>query len=204
MIKQRVVTIAMSLALIGGAAVGLTRSASADTSGTITVGASISSVLSLTLSTNNVNFGDGLDFLGSPGNHSNTGRGACAISNGARYISQDISMTVQSSSAYDLSLRADPATFNPTTYTKFKDLARIGTGGFSDCASTDSALTLNYIFTYLVLPIPTDPAQHWYFAANQPGTAGTVFTQYYTLDAVIGGPTGTYSSGVIYDVVAHP
>jgi len=199
MFKRRVLGLALALALIASAGVGLFQPTSADNSGTITVTASISTVLTLTLNTGEVRFGDGLDFLGDPGNHSNTGRGACQIANGARYVSQDIVATVVSSTSYDLSVRSDGSTASLNSFNTFQDYARIGSGGFTDCATTDSAFTLHHIWFDLVGP---GPDQNWHFAPNQSGTAGRQHIQYYTLDVVINGPVGLYTTGVVYEVQA--
>ncbi|HRA48193.1 MAG TPA: hypothetical protein PK819_09005 [Thermomicrobiales bacterium] len=202
MIKQRILGLALALALVGSAGIGLSNSASADSSGNVLVTGSVNSVLSLTLNTNSISFGTGLNFLGAPGTGSNTGRGACSLPDGARYISQDVVSTVVSSTSYDLSLRSNPDPNTLATFSTYQTLARIGAGGYTDCPSTDSAPTLQYIANSLIPPIGVDPLQHYVFAPNQAGTLGRQHVQYYTLDAVINGPTGSFSAMIIYEVQA--
>jgi hypothetical protein len=174
-IKQRLIGLALSLALLG--TIGFAATSRAADNETITLEASVADVLILTVNTSGFSFGNNLNFLGQNANY-----GACDLAPGARYISPDITTTVQSNRTYDVT-RFASGNF-PVGRIFVKNF------GFSSCADTGNGI-----------PLVMGPET---IVDDAPATAGAQDTELFLFDVLVDSPSATYSATVLYQAIAQP
>ena len=161
MIRKRLMAIAMIAALFGSLGFGL--QARAATSGTVTIDASVADVLTLTVDPGSFTFGSDLNFLGA-----NAAQGSCAFSTGARYFSPNVTTTVQSNRAYDLT-RAGSGSF---------PVGRIGVREHAPITTCADLTTM---------PIPLTAGPNTIVAAH-PATANGQDTEFFVFDVLVDSP----------------
>jgi hypothetical protein len=172
-IKQRILGLALGLALMGSL-VGFAGTATAADSH-LDVYADIASVASITLTADDINFGDNLTFIGG-----GTGSAdSCANGNGWTFVASTVGITVQSSEDYSLERQ---------------------TGGTSDLLNKMSVQTGTYVdcATHLTsrgAVSGTMDTDTW--------TAGTSYSDTYSLDVIPGDndSSGTLAAYVEYVLV---
>jgi hypothetical protein len=189
-IKQRILGLALSLALLGTLGLSLTAKAADTASQNVTVTATVVDTLTLTLNTNAIDFGSNLNFLGT-----GAGSGIASCTNtadttiiGARYAAPAVVATVQSNRAYDIGR----GSFSPDLATlAAENRGWIASGSFVDCAtSASSGASLAYVMA------------NQYMQQNAPATIGQSYSEFYMLDVLVDSPADTYSAVIIYGVEA--
>lgn len=197
MFKQRFASLACTLALLGSATFGLVRSVSA-APGEVVVTGTVTSVSSISLSSDSIVFGS-MNFVGDIDPGASNIRGACHNPQGvtgARYVSNDIVVHVVSSTAYDVTLDALPSSY--TSLSAWQDNLRISTVGWDDdCDDAEDSYTLRTIYG----AIPPGP---WHWVDNAGVTAGSDHRQYMAVDVMLGGPVPVRSLSATFVYALTP
>lgn len=190
MIKQRILGLALALALLGS--IGFAATARAQSSGDdVTILGSSTSVTQLTLNTTQIEFGNQLTFLGT----GNLGAGvfACAGTSaspyGSTFVAPDLNVTVVSSESYNLTRDVQP---NNQFYPRLlsKDIARSGLCG------TDTA------GRFIVGHGVGDPPQPVASGQGSTDNTGRTHVQSFTFDVVAGDDTGDKATNIVYTATA--
>lgn len=207
-VKHRLLGFALALALLASA--GLSGLVSAQTTvedgeyDHVVVGGSVASVLTIEVTESSVYFGSNLNFLGGytdlgPGvdvclNQSET------LINGARYVGPQFNVNVTSSENFGLAR----VIFDPNTVTGLQNRFWFNSAPRT-CADADTSLSTftpdtdsNYgPVLYKQINGPLAFGMH-------PAGSGTVTSEYYSLDVVIGDPSLNVSFNVFYVAIAQP
>jgi hypothetical protein len=173
-IKQRFIGLALALALL--ASVGFAATSRAADNETITVNASVADVLILTVNTSGFSFGTNLNFLGD-----NAANGVCPLNPGARYISPDVTTTVQSNRAYDVT-RFATGDFEA-------DRIFVKQFGFSSCADLGNGI-----------PLVMGPET---IVNDAPASANGQYTEMFFFDVLVADAAGAHSATVKYQAIAQ-
>ncbi len=196
MIKQRLLGLALSLALLATSGFGLTRVATA-APGDVLVSATLTSSSSVSLSSGTINFGQ-VNPLGTISGGANV-QDSCAISNGHRYVSDGFTATVSSSTKYNFGIKMA----GPPSGSVNVDFA-VGTGIYADCnhyVSTGPGV----LATHFISNGWTTPFQ---LQSGKPATtSGDVdIDQFFLLDVTtaVGLTTGTFSTTFVYVITPAP
>lgn len=182
--KQRILGLALSLALL--ATFGLSLTANAATSGIdkINVTASTTDVLTIEVGPSTIDFGT-MDFLGN-----STGadvKDHCDVTNGARFIGPDVAVTVSSSRSYkvDRGVYDNGGTTAPQA--QLLDRAYVSPGKYQGSCSTPLAQSVNYIM-----------AHGTYFEDSGSAGKNIVANEFYIIEVLAGDTTGSYDVRVEY------
>lgn len=174
--KQRFACLALVLALF--VTLGFANTTRADEFDSVTITASVSDVLTLSLNHDSVTFGSNLNFLGQ-----NAAVGVCSLSPGARYLSPNVTATVQSNRAFNVARTA-------TGDYPFGRLL-VESGGWVNCASAlANAANLG-----------EGPDGVVY---NHAPSASHQYTDVFYFDVLVTSPAASYSATVTYTAIAQP
>ncbi|HQY32061.1 MAG TPA: hypothetical protein PK691_12260, partial [Thermomicrobiales bacterium] len=186
-----------ALALVGSAGIGLSNSASAADSGTISVSGTVATYLSLTLNRSAINFGDALTFTGQTGANSN----AVAVCMdpldtgivGARFVGPNVVATVISSKGYTMGRGILPPALIPSI---LNTNGWVGAGAFVSCSSPN-ATGPSSIPAVMANPV---------LGSSALGTplAGTSYTEFYMFDVKVNDPAAMYSTVITYQAIQNP
>jgi hypothetical protein len=180
-IKQRLLGLALALALLG--TIGFAATANAADNETITVDASVADVLILTVNTSGFSFGSNLNFLGQNANHGSCANNDDPGDSGATYLSPNITTTVQSNRTYDVT-RFATGTF---------EVGRIFVAqgaAFVDCATNDNTR----------IPLVMGPE---IIVDNAPANASGQNTEVFSFDVRVPDPAASYNATVKYQAIAQ-
>jgi hypothetical protein len=175
MVKRRLFSVALMAALLMSLGLASTSRAADDS---VTVTGSVADVLTLTLNYESVTFGTDLNFLGQ-----NAAVGACDLSPGARYLSPNVTATVQSNKAFDI--ERTPAGNFPA------GRILVESGGWVDCASA------------LTNAVAVDPGTDT-VVSNEPASASFAYTDIFYFDVLVDSPAASYNATISYTLVALP
>ena len=180
MIKHRLLGLALTMALLGSLAFGMT--ARAADSETITVDASVADVLILTVNSSGFSFGTNLNFLGQNANHGVCSNNDDPGDSGVSYLSPNITTTVQSNRTYDVT-RFATGNFEA-------DRIFVADGPFADCATNDNTR----------IPLVMGPET---IVDDAPATAGGQDTEVFSFDVRVPDPANSYNATVKYQAIAQ-
>jgi hypothetical protein len=190
-IKQRLLGLALALALLGTVGFAATSRAADDESDSFTVTASVNDVLLLDVSRDSVDFGNGINFLGQ---NAASGVSACTNSaqtaiNGARYISPTVTTTVWSNRQYDVNRSISNVSSDINT--QQTDLMNrtwiVQNVPVVDCSNALGGQKLSQI---------ANPAEAF---VNQPAANGAQHAEVFMFDVLINSPAGNFSMTVTYE-----
>jgi hypothetical protein len=186
-IKQRLLGLALSLALLG--TLGFAATAHADTagSGDIDVTGSTADVLTMTVGPSSINFGNGLDFLGN-------GAGpdvqqVCDLANGARFVGPNVNVTVSSSQPYTVDRSVQDLGSTPASQMADRAFLHAGTYNFS-CSFPGAA----YVSTL---------GGNTEFATNAAAGKNISASEFYVIEVLANDDPGSYHIKVTYSATQN-
>jgi hypothetical protein len=178
-IKHRIASLGLGLALLGSL-VGFAGTATAATNGDdeIVVTASTVDVLTISVSPETINFGT-MDFLGNGGTDV---QDRCQVSNGARYISPNVTVDVSSSRTYDVDRGVYPN--GGADMFELLNSTYISSGTYQGSCSTPLAAPVNLANTLLV----------------DNGAAGKnqITKEFFVIEVLAGEPAQSYNVRLVY------
>jgi hypothetical protein len=185
-IKQRILGLALSLALLGTAAFSLTASAAGDN---VVVTGTTQPVISISIDASNISLGTNLQFNGEGQNVYYSCPGATFSGGlGSAFLgpyNPGVAVTVVSSNNYDVTRSA---LFTSSSVAN----TRLFVAPVADCGDLTNGTSIS-----------TTNASFTGYLSNQPATLGSTTNQVFGVDVLAGDPAGSIGASIVYTAQFH-
>jgi hypothetical protein len=195
-VKHRFLGFGLALALLASMGFAWSGSVQAIETTDVVVTGSVSDVLTISVNPGAVSFGTGLSFIGGY-NYDGDVAHICngIVPNGARYLGPNVTVTVQSSTAFVFGQGVQDFNTVDVALNRF----HINTYGY-DCGAAPSISLSGFFSDPIACPAPSICN-----VINPAAAAGTlVHTEHYALDVVAGDPAAVVNFAITYAAQATP